>query len=75
MNHHDPVARPAMSWLFVDRDVCMGIGQCTLYAPNSFTIDADCKAQVIEPCGDAPEVIRSAVFACPTGALSIATDR
>lgn len=52
----------------------MGSGQCTVYAPNSFDMDADLKARVTNPNGDPPEILRSAVQACPTGALTLDSD-
>lgn len=49
----------------------MGSGMCCVYAPNTFDVDDVPRAYVREPHGDALELIRAAVAACPTGALSI----
>jgi ferredoxin len=54
----------------VDRDLCMGSGQCVYYAPNTFDQDDDSIAIVTNPAGDPADVIDAAVSACPTGALS-----
>jgi ferredoxin len=61
--------------IVVDRELCMGSGMCIMYAPETFTHDAETKAVVIDGPGDPVERIRTAVEACPTGALSIADDQ
>jgi ferredoxin len=59
----------------VDRDVCIGSGMCVVYAPATFSQDEEAKAFITDPTGDANDVIRSAVDACPTGALSLASEQ
>ncbi|HEX3963553.1 MAG TPA: ferredoxin [Trebonia sp.] len=56
----------------VDRDLCMGSGQCCWYAPNTFDQDDQTIAVVTDPQGDPEEAIETAVNCCPTGAISIA---
>ncbi|WP_029432326.1 ferredoxin [Blastococcus sp. URHD0036] len=56
----------------VDRDLCMGSGQCTIYAPRTFAQDDATIAYVLNPDGGTEEEVRDAISACPTGALSIA---
>ena len=63
-----------MTWPIVDRELCIGSGQCSVYAPNSFGLDAELKSHVIDPSGDPSDVIRHAVQACPTSALSLVSD-
>ncbi len=58
----------------VDREICMGSGQCTIYAPNTFELAPEMKARVMDPYGDPPETVRCAVSACPSGALSLDSD-
>ncbi len=60
--------------IVIDRDICIGSGVCLVYAAGTFTHDGEAKAVLVDPITDAPEDIRVAVEACPTGALSIATD-
>jgi ferredoxin len=60
------------SIVHVDRDLCMGSGVCTTYAPGTFAQDDENKAVVTTPEGDPFEQVRIAVEACPTGALSLA---
>ena len=56
----------------VNTDLCMGSGQCTVYAPNTFAQDDSTIAYVVDPPGGTEEEIRDAISACPTGAISIA---
>jgi ferredoxin len=55
----------------VDRERCMGSGMCIVYAPGTFAHDDQAKAIVVDPAGDAFDVIRTAVEACPTSALTL----
>ena len=55
----------------VDRTLCMGSGQCSWYAPNTFDQDDETIAIVINQQGDPAEAIQTAVDSCPTRALSI----
>ena len=55
----------------VDRDACMGTGLCVVYAPATFAHDDEAKAYVQDPTGDPLASIRTAVDACPTGALTL----
>jgi ferredoxin len=59
----------------VDRERCMGSGNCSFHAPNTFDLDDAMKAVVIDPEGDSDDKIRLAVDGCPTLALSIATSQ
>ena len=55
----------------VDRDACMGSGICIVYAPASFVHDDETKAVFQQPPGDPLDAVRTAVEACPTGALTL----
>jgi ferredoxin len=59
----------------VDREKCMGSGNCAFHAPNTFDLDDEMKAIVVEPAAnsasDPDDKIRLAVDGCPTLALSI----
>lgn len=52
----------------------MGSGMCIMYAPGTFAHDEETKAVVTDPGGDPEERIRTAVEACPTGALTLLDD-
>lgn len=58
----------------VDRDRCMGSGNCTFYAPATFEIGDDLIAVVVDPDGDPPDKIRLAIDGCPTRALSLVAE-
>ena len=58
----------------VDRDRCIGSGMCSVYAPATFSQDAEAKVVVLDPQGDDPEAIRTAVESCPTRALTNKSD-
>jgi ferredoxin len=57
----------------VDRDLCMGSAQCSIYAPNTFGQDEDAVAEVVDQHGDPDDAIATAIASCPTRALSIVT--
>ena len=57
--------------IVIDRELCMGSGQCIVYAPNTFAHDEHTKAIVVDPDGDPIDTIRVAVEACPTSALRL----
>lgn len=56
--------------LSVDRDRCMGSGQCTFYAANTFDLDEDSIAMVINENGDPEDKIQLAIEVCPTRAIA-----
>jgi ferredoxin len=60
--------------LTVDRDRCMGSGQCTFYAPATFDLDDDSIAFVVDDHGDDADKIRMAIEVCPTRAIARATE-
>jgi ferredoxin len=60
-----------MTGIDIDRDCCMGSGMCSVYAPGTFTQDAQAKVVLIDPSTDTVEAIKIAIEACPTGALSL----
>jgi ferredoxin len=56
----------------VDRERCMGSGNCAFHAPATFDLDDDLKAIVLDPDGDPPAKVHLAVEGCPTAALRVA---
>ncbi|WP_394554803.1 ferredoxin [Agromyces sp. MMS24-JH15] len=56
--------------LTIDRDRCMGSGQCTFYAPNTFDLDDISVAIVIDEHGDPEDSIRQAIEVCPTRSIA-----
>jgi ferredoxin len=55
----------------IDRERCMGSGNCAFWAPRTFDLDDDMKAIVLDADGDDVEQLRNAVEACPTHALAL----
>ena len=57
--------------LTVDRDRCMGSGQCTFYAPGTFDLDDLSIAIVADEHGDLEDKIQMAISVCPTRAIAL----
>lgn len=55
----------------IDRDVCMGSGVCSVYAGATFVLDETAHAVASDPPQDTLDAIRTAVEACPTGAIKL----
>ena len=56
--------------LSVDRDRCMGSGQCTFYAPSTFDLDELSIAVVVDQHGDGDDEITMAINVCPTRSIT-----
>ena len=58
----------------INRDKCMGSGNCVFWAPQAFDLDDEGLSVVLEP-GDADEhQLMQAREGCPTGAISLWRD-
>ncbi len=55
----------------VDRDRCVGSGNCVFWAPGTFDLDDGGTSVVVDPIGDREDVIRVAAEGCPTRAITI----
>ena len=55
----------------IDRDKCVGSGNCVFWAPATFDLDDQGLSVVVDPCGDAVDRVRVAVDGCPSNALSM----
>jgi ferredoxin len=53
----------------IDRDKCMGSGNCAYWAPEVFDLDDDGIACVVADPAPHEERVRLAIENCPTGAL------
>ncbi len=53
----------------IDRNLCIGCGNCESIAPEVFKLDDEGIATVIDPDGDTEEVIREAAESCPEEAI------
>ncbi|MGC5036537.1 ferredoxin [Streptomyces sp. DT190] len=57
----------------IDKDVCIGAGQCALAAPDVFTQDDDGYSTLLpgrQDGGDSP-LLREAARACPVSAITV----
>ncbi|MFJ7204240.1 ferredoxin [Streptomyces sp. NPDC098789] len=57
----------------IDKDVCIGAGQCALTAPGVFTQDDDGLSELLpgKEDGDGSALVREAARACPVGAIAV----
>ncbi|MER7775902.1 ferredoxin [Streptomyces sp. NPDC096191] len=58
----------------VERDRCVGAGQCVLAAPTVFDQDEEEGLVLVlddEPPASDADAVREAVWACPSGALTL----
>lgn len=55
----------------IDRDRCIGSGNCLFWAPGTFDLGDDGIAVVIGADGDAEDRVRVAADGCPTRAISV----
>lgn len=58
----------------IDRDSCMGSGNCSFWAPGVFDLDDDGIAIVVDPGGAPEDKILLAAQGCPTQAIAILRD-
>jgi ferredoxin len=55
----------------VDRDVCIGSGDCVDTAPDVFELDEEDKARVIDPDGASTDDVMDAAMNCPVTAIFV----
>jgi ferredoxin len=55
----------------VDRALCIGSGDCVESAPGVFRLDAEDKAEIIDPDGDPVDMVMDAAGNCPVTAIFI----
>jgi ferredoxin len=58
----------------IDRDACMGSGNCVYTAPGVFELDDDSIARVVDPEASSTEAILTAARQCPTHAITVRRD-
>jgi ferredoxin len=58
----------------IDRDACMGSGNCSFWAPGVFDLDDEGVAIVVDPEGAPEDRIVLAVQGCPTQAITAFKD-
>ncbi len=55
----------------VDRDRCIGSGNCVFWASASFELDDEGLSVPSDPVADTPETLRVAADGCPTRAITL----
>ena len=58
----------------IDRDACMGSGNCQFWAPGVFDLDDEGIAHVVDPSAASEEKVVLAGQGCPTHAIGVARD-
>lgn len=60
----------------VDRDLCIGAATCVAIAPNTFVMDSEAKAIILDTTEqDTNDAIIDAARGCPTAAIIIDNDK
>jgi ferredoxin len=55
----------------IDRDVCMGSGNCVYEAPGVFDLDEDSVSFVVDPAASPEDRVIAAARQCPTQAITV----
>jgi len=55
----------------IDRDRCMGSGNCVFEAPGAFELDDDGIASVLDPAAAPEDKVLDAARKCPARAITI----
>jgi ferredoxin len=58
----------------IDRDMCMGSGNCVYEAPGAFDLDEDSISFVVDVAGASEEQILEAARKCPSHAITVRRD-
>jgi ferredoxin len=58
----------------IDRDLCMGSGNCMYEAPGVFDLDEDSVAFVVDPTASPEDTVVAAANKCPTHAITVRRD-
>lgn len=59
----------------VDRDLCIGVGNCVVIAPTVFKLDQENKAIVLDPSSADDQALLEAAESCPENAIIIEDDQ
>ena len=58
----------------VDRDMCIGVGNCVAYAPTVFALDEENKTVVLDSSSVDDETLLEATESCPENTIIIEDD-
>jgi len=60
-----------ISKIIIDRDLCIGAASCVVTSPQTYKLDNENKAVVIDPNAASDEELMMAAQSCPTKAIII----
>ena len=55
----------------IDRELCMGSGNCVYHAPGAFDLDDESIAVVVDVDGASLDAVTAAATHCPSGAITV----
>jgi len=58
----------------IDREVCMGSGNCVYEAEGVFTLDDDSVSVVVDPLASPEDKVLAAARKCPSRAITVRRD-
>ncbi len=58
----------------VDRDLCIGVGNCVAFTPTVFQLDEENKAIVLDPSSVDDDTLLEAAESCPEDAIIVEDD-
>jgi ferredoxin len=58
----------------INRDACMGSGNCAFWAPGVFDLDDEGIAVIVDPAAQSDDKVMLAAQGCPTQAISVVRD-
>ena len=58
----------------VDRDLCIGVGNCVAYAPTVFELDQENKAVILDPSSVDDNALLEAAKSCTENAIIVEDD-
>ena len=58
----------------VDRDLCIGVGNCVAWAPTVFALDEENKAIVLDSSSVDEDTLLEAAESCPAKAIIVEDD-
>jgi ferredoxin len=65
---------PLKLQILINRDKCMGSGNCLFWAPQAFDLDDEGLSVVLDPATAEESQLFQAREGCPTGAISLWRD-
>ena len=60
--------------LEIDRQRCIGVGNCVAIAPTVFKLDSENKAIVLDPSSADEQTVLEAAESCPENAITVEDD-